>query len=73
MRAMQASLFAFAISLAGALVAWATSSQAEPWPQRTVRVIVPLPPGAATDLAARLFADKLASRWRQPVVIENRQ
>src|SRR5262249_16017288 len=31
------------------------------------------PPGAATDLAARLFAEKLASRWRQPVVIENRQ
>jgi tripartite-type tricarboxylate transporter receptor subunit TctC len=73
MRAMQASLFAFAISLAGALVLWATSSQAEPWPQRTVRVIVPLPPGAATDLAARLFAEKLALRWRQPVVIENRQ
>jgi tripartite-type tricarboxylate transporter receptor subunit TctC len=73
MRAMQASLFAFVISLAGALVAWATSSQAEPWPQRTVRVIVPLPPGAATDLAARLFAEKLAARWRQPVVIENRQ
>jgi tripartite-type tricarboxylate transporter receptor subunit TctC len=73
MRAIQASLFAFVISLAGALVAWATSSQAEPWPQRTVRVIVPLPPGAATDLAARLFAEKLAARWRQPVVIENRQ
>jgi len=73
MRAMQTSLFAFVVSLAGALVAWATSSQAEPWPQRTVRVIVPLPPGAATDLAARLFAEKLASRWRQPVVIENRQ
>jgi tripartite-type tricarboxylate transporter receptor subunit TctC len=73
MRAMHASLFAFVISLAGALVAWATSSQAEPWPQRTVRVIVPLPPGAATDLAARLFAEKLAARWRQPVVIENRQ
>jgi len=70
MRAMQV---AFVVSLAGALVAWTTSSQAEPWPQRTVRVIVPLPPGTATDLAARLFAEKLAWRWRQPVVIENRQ
>src|SRR5207245_2585730 len=42
-------------------------------PQRTVRVIVPLPPGTSTDLAARLFAEKLSARWHQPVVIENRQ
>jgi tripartite-type tricarboxylate transporter receptor subunit TctC len=41
------------------------------WPQRTVHVIVPLPPGIAIDLLARLFAQKLSERWHQPVVVEN--
>jgi tripartite-type tricarboxylate transporter receptor subunit TctC len=36
-------------------------------------VILPLPPGGATDLAARLFAQRLAERWGQPVIVENRQ
>jgi tripartite-type tricarboxylate transporter receptor subunit TctC len=36
-------------------------------------VILPLPPGSATDLAARLFAQRLAERWGQPVIVENRQ
>ena len=44
-------------------------SRAETWPQRTVRLIVPLPPGAGTDLAARLFAERLAQRWGQPVIV----
>src|SRR5712692_6470947 len=73
MRTIQRSAYAFAVSLLGAVTAWAAPSNAEPWPQRTVRVIVPLPPGSATDLAARLIAEKLSERWRQPVVIENRQ
>jgi tripartite-type tricarboxylate transporter receptor subunit TctC len=73
MRAMQRSAFALVVSLVGALVAWGAPSQADRWPQRTVRVIVPLPPGTSTDLAARLFAEKLSARWHQPVVIENRQ
>ena len=42
------------------------------WPQRTVRVILPIGPGSATDLTARLFAERLAARWGQPVVVENR-
>jgi tripartite-type tricarboxylate transporter receptor subunit TctC len=46
---------------------------AQSWPQRTVRIIVPLPPGAGTDFAARLFAERLSARWGQPVVVENRQ
>src|SRR5215217_6794449 len=52
---------------------WGTSSNAQSWPQRTVRLIVPLPPGIPTDLVCRLFADRLSERWRQPVVVENRQ
>jgi tripartite-type tricarboxylate transporter receptor subunit TctC len=44
---------------------------AEPWPQRTVKVIVPSPAGVAVDISARLFAEQLAARWAHPVIIEN--
>ena len=47
-------------------------SVASPWPQRPVRLVVPFGAGSATDLTARLFAARLADRWGQPVVVENR-
>src|SRR5437899_7528153 len=50
-----------------------TQAQAQPWPQKTVRFIVPLPPGSGMDLAARLLAERLTEKWGQPVVVENRQ
>jgi tripartite-type tricarboxylate transporter receptor subunit TctC len=46
---------------------------AQSWPQRNVRIIIPLPPGTGSDIAARLLAEHLAKRWGQPVVVENRQ
>jgi tripartite-type tricarboxylate transporter receptor subunit TctC len=48
-------------------------AQTQPWPQKTVRLIVPLPPGSGMDLSARLVAERLTERWGQPVVVENRQ
>jgi tripartite-type tricarboxylate transporter receptor subunit TctC len=45
---------------------------AEPWPQRAVRVIVPLGSGSAPDDAARLYAERLAARWKRPAIVENR-
>ena len=42
------------------------------FPTRPVKMIVPFPPGGPTDLMARVFGQKLAERWGQPVVIENR-
>src|SRR5262245_16059454 len=44
----------------------------EQWPQRAVRLIVPFATGSGPDFAARLFADRLSERWKQPVVVENR-
>jgi tripartite-type tricarboxylate transporter receptor subunit TctC len=41
-------------------------------PSRPVRVIVPFPPGGATDMLARLIAQRLGDRLGQPLVIENR-
>ena len=50
----------------------ATATAAETWPQRMVRVFVPVGAGSATDTAARIYADRLGERWKQPVVVENR-
>jgi tripartite-type tricarboxylate transporter receptor subunit TctC len=43
------------------------------WPQKTVRLVIPLPPGSGSDIAGRLLAERLTERWGQPVVVENRQ
>ena len=45
---------------------------AETWPQRPVKIIIPLPAGLGTDLALRLFAEKLSARWGRPEVVDNR-
>jgi tripartite-type tricarboxylate transporter receptor subunit TctC len=50
----------------------ALCAAADAWPNRPVRFIVTLGPGSGVDIGARLFADKLSSRWGQPVVVENR-
>lgn len=42
------------------------------WPNRPVRIIVPFPPGQASDIITRLVADELSRRWPQRVVVENR-
>jgi tripartite-type tricarboxylate transporter receptor subunit TctC len=42
------------------------------WPTRPVRLIVPYPPGGATDVIARVYADHVSQTLGQPVVIENR-
>lgn len=55
-----------------ALALHAAPAQAQGWPQRTVKFILPLGPGAGADISARLFADRLAKRWGQSVVVENR-
>src|SRR6058998_467045 len=50
-----------------------TLSQAQSWPQRPVRLIVPFGPGAGADIGARLLSERLPARWGgKPIVIENR-
>src|SRR5262245_2452416 len=61
----------FACAFTGLVLA-ATSALAEPWPQRSVRLIVPTGPGSSVDVGARLFGERLGQRWSRPVVVENR-
>ncbi len=52
------------------LVSFAVNAQQ--WPQKPVKVIVPFPPGGVTDAVARITADWLTQRLGQPVIAENR-
>jgi tripartite-type tricarboxylate transporter receptor subunit TctC len=45
---------------------------AQDYPQKTVRLISPIPPGGAPDLIARALGHRLALLWSQPVVVENK-
>jgi tripartite-type tricarboxylate transporter receptor subunit TctC len=42
------------------------------YPTRSVRLLVPFPPGSASDILARLVGERLAAGWGHPVVVENR-
>jgi tripartite-type tricarboxylate transporter receptor subunit TctC len=68
MRMTTARVFGFL----AALILSATPVQAQTWPQRPVKFIVPFGPGAGADIGARLLAEQLQARWGKPVVIENR-
>ena len=48
------------------------AAQAQDFPNRPVRLIVPYPVGGASDITARLVADKLTKKWGQAVVVENK-
>ncbi len=55
-----------------ASLAFAAAAQAQAWPSKPVKFIVPFPPGGATDISARMIGQKLGEMWGQTVVIENR-
>ncbi len=58
-----------AIALACGLSA---AAQAQTWPTKPVRVVVPAPAGSSLDVVVRTLGDKLKDRWGQPVVVENK-
>ena len=59
-------------ALSTTMLAPLVSRAQQAWPSRGLRVIVPFPPGGATDTSARIVAEQLALRLRQPVVVENK-
>ena len=49
----------------------AARAQSE-FPNRPIRIVVPLAPGAMADMLPRMIGEKLATRWGQPVIVENK-
>jgi tripartite-type tricarboxylate transporter receptor subunit TctC len=54
------------------LTAYTAPANAQAFPNKPVKLIVPFVAGGATDIVARLVAQKLSATWGQPVVVENR-
>src|SRR5262245_3951538 len=70
---MQKSLAATAFNtfIVGCLCV-ASMAIAQDYPQKSIRFIVPFPPGGATDALARVLGERMADTWKQQVVIDNR-
>jgi tripartite-type tricarboxylate transporter receptor subunit TctC len=62
----------FVLAFLAVVTACADALRAQPWPERSVRLVLPYAPGGATDAIGRPWADKLGQALGQPFVIENR-
>jgi tripartite-type tricarboxylate transporter receptor subunit TctC len=63
----------FVRAAAGAAVLAAPAlARADKFPSERVTVVVPFPAGAATDISARIYAERLSALWGQAVVVDNR-
>jgi len=58
--------------IAALLCIAALPANAQSWPQKAVRIIVPFPAGGSNDALCRIVADKLSGDWKQPVIVDNK-
>lgn len=61
-----------ALIFLAAMLPAAAATGAEPYPERPVRMVVPLTAGSGADIAARIVGKHLNEMWKQPVVVDNR-
>jgi tripartite-type tricarboxylate transporter receptor subunit TctC len=64
--------FILSLALGMILIGWSGVGQADEWPSRNVRVIVPLSPGSAADVVPRIVFEQVSAQIGQPIIIENR-
>jgi tripartite-type tricarboxylate transporter receptor subunit TctC len=55
-----------------AALSFATPGSAQTYPTQRVTIVVPFGAGSVTDILARIFAEEMARRWDQQVIVENR-
>ena len=72
MQIRRAILTALPLALAACSLFTAGAANAQAYPSKQITVIVSFPPGGDTDALARVFAEKLALRVSQPVIVENK-
>jgi tripartite-type tricarboxylate transporter receptor subunit TctC len=58
-------------TLAAAMLAAGSAAAQTNWPEKPVHMIVGFTAGSATDVSARIFAQKLQEAWGQPVIVDN--
>jgi tripartite-type tricarboxylate transporter receptor subunit TctC len=63
---------ALALMVLAVLAGTTSTAQAQSWPSRPVRMVIPWPTGGSNDIIGRAVAERLAEALRQPVVVENR-
>jgi len=68
----ESRLTIFSVALALAVALPAAHAQTAKWPDKPVRMIVPLAPGGGTDIMARLFASRLSAEFGQQFISDNR-
>jgi tripartite-type tricarboxylate transporter receptor subunit TctC len=69
---MKKNYLAFALAALALLGVLTGSASAQDYPYKTIRLIVPYPPGGGNDTLARIFGQKLTEAWGQQVIVDNR-
>jgi tripartite-type tricarboxylate transporter receptor subunit TctC len=60
------------LAVCGIVLSTIAAASAQTWPEKSVRLVVPYPAGGGVDPVARLLGQKLAERWKVPVIVDNK-